>query len=438
MIDDTVEGRGVATFGVMLAGQAVSMFGSAMTGFALGVWVYQTTGSVTQFALISMFVMLPATLLSPLAGALVDRWDRRATLIASALVASLGAGLVLAVVSLAQLAVWQVYAANLLGSLAAAFQLPAWSATTTLLVPRRHLARASGLQQAAASVGTVLAPLFGGVLLSTVGLKAILITDLVTFGVAVVSLLMVHVPRPPASAAGQRGRGTLLAEAAVGWHYIREHPGLLALLLTFAVFNFSSGVVQVLVTPLVLSFASATVLGKVLTVGALGPLVGGALMGAWGGPRRRIHGILGALMLAGSVLLLGGLEPNAPLVAMAIFAYLVCFPVMVGCSQAIWQSKVEPDLQGRVFAVRRMIAVGAMPLAFALTGPLADHVFEPLLAPGGALVGTVGRLIGVGPGRGIGLMIVLMGLVVLATSVVAWRYPRLRAVEDEVPDAATR
>lgn len=430
------EGRRLTIFGVILTGQVVSLFGSALSGFAVGVWVYQKTGSVTQFGLISLFVVLPGTLLSPLAGALVDRWDRRWTLILSDAVAALGTVVILAMVSLDRLAVWHVYVASLLSSTAGAFQFPASGAVTTVLVPKRHLARASGIQQTAAGIGTILAPLLGGVLLATVGLRVILVADLVSFVFAVVALLAVRIPRPAESAVGAAARGgSILRQAQFGWLYIRQRPGLLALLLVFAVLNFGTGVVQVLITPLVLSFGSVEVLGKVLTVGSAGSLVGGALISAWGGPRRKVHGIFASLLVAGLVLLLGGLEPNAPLVSGAVFVYLLAFPVTVACSQAIWQVKVEPDIQGRVFAMRRMIAVSAMPVAFAVTGPLADHVFEPLMAPGGALAGTVGRVLGVGAGRGVGLMIMLMGLLILATVVVAWRNRRLRDLETEIPDA---
>jgi MFS family permease len=429
------ERRGVRTFAWIWLGQVVSLFGSSLTGFGVGVWVYQQTGSVTQFALLGLFAVLPITLLSPLAGALVDRWDRRRTLIASDSVAALGTLFILTMSLAGRLEVWHLYLANLVAALAGAFQYPAFTATTTLLIPKRHLARASGLQQVGAAAGTVFAPLAGGLLLARFGLEVLVSIDLATFAVAMAVLAVVRIPRPPVSAAGREGSGSLWREAAYGWSYIRKRPGLVALLALFAVFNFGSGIVQVLVTPLVLSFATAAVLGQVLTFGAVGPLLGSALMGVWGGPRRKVTGILVFLGLAGSILLLGSLEPSAPLVAAAVFGFLFCLPVVTASSQAIWQVKVDPDVQGRVFAIRRMIAATAMPVAFAIGGPLADYVFEPLMAPGGALAGTVGRLIGVGPGRGIGLMIALMGVMILASLAVAARNPRLRRLEDEIPDA---
>jgi DHA3 family macrolide efflux protein-like MFS transporter len=145
--------------------------------------------------------------------------------------------------------------------------------------------------------------------------------------------------------------------------------------------------------------------------------------------------IFAALLLQALVLFLGGARASAPLITAAAFLYLLGFPIINACSQAIWQTKVAPDVQGRVFAMRQMIALSCMPLAQLAAGPLADFVFKPLLAAGGPLAGSLGRIMGVGPGRGIGLLLMALGIANLLVLAAAWSYPRLRGVEDEVPDA---
>lgn len=157
-------------------------------------------------------------------------------------------------------------------------------------------------------------------------------------------------------------------------------------------------------------------------------------MSTWGGPKRRIHGIFAFTLVSGATLLLGGLQPSAALVAVAAFVFLFSAQIVGGCSQAIWQSKVEPDVQGRVFAVRRMVATATVPIALLVAGPLADYVFEPLLAADGPLAGNIGQIIGTGPGRGIGLLFVILGLLNLLAIAIAYSYPRIRKVEDELPD----
>lgn len=428
------ESRGMITFLVVWTGQVVSMLGSSLSGFALSVWVYQRTGSATKFALIAFVTMLPGILLSPVAGALVDRWDRRWAMI----LADTGSGCTTLVLALllweGRLELWHIYLLLAVSSSFNAFQFPAFSAATTLLVPERHLGRASGMTQMGSGIAEIVAPALAGALVVTLGPQGVLFIDVATFLFAVTTLLIVRIPRPAPSIEGAAARGSLLSEAASGWTFIRRRPGLLALLLLFATTHVSLGMMQVLVTPMILAFTSADVLGRVLSGAALGMLAGSLLMTVWGGPRRRVLGILGFLLLQGAVLMVGGLRPSATLIAVSGFVFLFCTPMIIGSSQAIWQSKVPPDLQGRVFAVRRMIAWSTLPLAYLVAGPLADRVFEPLLAEGGPLAASVGAWIGVGKGRGIALLFFVLGLFVLLVVAAASRYRRLRQLESELPD----
>ncbi|HWN40765.1 MAG TPA: MFS transporter, partial [Thermoanaerobaculia bacterium] len=252
---------------------------------------------------------------------------------------------------------------------------------------------------------------------------------------AVLSLLLVRIPAPPPSAAGRAAQGSILRQAAYGWSYIVRHPGLVGLLTFFALVNLLLGFVIVLVTPLVLSFSSAAELGVVLSAGSFGGLLGGLTMGAWGGPKQRIHGILGFSPFLGLGLLIMGLSPSVPLIAAGLFLFHFVVPIVNGSNQAIWQSKVEPDVQGRVFAMRRLLTQFTTPISFLLAGPLADYVFEPMLAPGGALSGSVGRWIGVGTGRGVGLLFIIMGGTLLISAASGYVFPRLRLLEKEIPDA---
>lgn len=430
---DSREPQGIRVFLAIWLGQVVSMFGSGLTGFALGVWVYQSTGSVTRFALIAFSSSLPTLLLSPVAGALVDRWDRRWALILSDAGAGLGTLAIAALLWTDRLEVWHLYGILALSSICTAFQWPAFSASLTMLVPRRHLGRAAGLSQMTQVAG-LLAPLAAGALLARIGLRGILLVDAATFLFALVVLLLVRIPRPEGSAA--RAAESISQAVAYGLRYLRERPGLMALLLVFAGTNFTVGMVQALLTPLVLSFASAAELGRVMTLAGTGMLLGSIVMSLWGGPERRVLGILLSMLLQGILLALGGWRESLPLITVAAFAFLFLNPVVNTCSQAIWQSKVAPDVQGRVFAIRRMVALGSLPLAYALAGPLADGVFEPWLAPGGALAGTVGAVVGVGEGRGIAFLFLLLGVATILGLVAAWSYPPLRRVDEILPDVS--
>jgi MFS transporter, DHA3 family, macrolide efflux protein len=421
-------------FAFVWVGQVVSLMGSGLTAFALGVWVFQTTGSTMQYSLLTICSRLPTILVAPLAGALIDRWDRRRAMILS----DVGAGLSILSIALlyilGALQIWHIYIALIINSALIAFQWPAYSAATTMLVSKKHYGRAAGMVQTAEALSLIVSPVLGGVLLLTIKLNGIFLVDCATFVFSILTLLLVRIPAPANSNEAAAGRKSLLREIAYGWRYITSRPGLMALLIFFAATNFLSGFILVLTTPLVLAFASASVLGMVFSVGGLGMLVGGVVLSAWGGPKRRIHGVLGSQLACGLCFILAGLRPSAVLIMIAAFFFFFSGTFISGCSQAIWQSKVPPDLQGRVFAVRRMVAWSSTPLAYLIAGPLAEYVFEPLLAVNGRYAGSIGRLIGVGPGRGIGLLFIVMGVLTLLIVCAGYFYPRLRLLEDEVTD----
>jgi hypothetical protein len=211
------------------------------------------------------------------------------------------------------------------------------------------------------------------------------------------------------------------------------------LLLYYAMVNFLLNFASVLSTPMILAVHSAAVLGGIQTATGAGMLAGGILMSTWGGPKtKRIPKVIGIITLAVTGLVVAGLR-SAPLFpGTGYFILLFFVPIASGTSMAVWQSKVPPEMQGRVFSVRSLISQSMMPLAFLIAGPLADRIFEPLLRDGGSLAYTVvGALLGTGPGRGIGLMFVLSGLMGVIVSGLAYLNPHIRDIEQELPDAVS-
>jgi len=195
------------------------------------------------------------------------------------------------------------------------------------------------------------------------------------------------------------------------------------------------GIASIAITPLILSLADPALLGMQMAIGGVGLLLGGVAMTTWGGPRRRVVGVLGFSMLAGLFLAAHGLRPSFALVVVAGFLFFLSVPIINASNATLWQSKVPADLQGRCFAIQRVLAEAAMPLAFCLAGPLAEHVFEPLMAVDGPLAGSIGLLIGTGPGRGLSLMFIVLGLSMVAIAAVAWSVRSIREVEQQLPDA---
>jgi len=421
--------QGMPAFITMWSGQFLSLVGSEMTAFGLGVYVYRQTGSATQFALITLFIFVPQILATVLAGVWADRYDRRHLLIIINVAATVASVILVAIVTAGALNVWIVYVMTFLFAICNATQFPPFAASVPLLVPKQHLGRANGMVQFALVTSWFLAPVLAASLLSVIGLRAIVAIDLVTFLVAIATLLLIDIPQPAPT--GQRR--SVLNEAVEGWRYILARPGLVGLLLFFAVANVDAGLRTSLATPMVLSFASTLSLGLIASAGGAAVILGSILMIVWGGPKRRMKLVLLAGMVFGAFTSLLGLAPSVPLIAVATFGLSFCLPLINAANAAIWQATVPSGMQGRVMATVRMVAWSTVPIVAVVAGPLADHVFNPLLAADGALAGSVGRVIGTGPGRGIGFMFLLAGLIPIVAGVLAMLSRPVRTVEDEGP-----
>ncbi|GAB2955754.1 hypothetical protein GCM10027280_50260 [Micromonospora polyrhachis] len=414
-------------------GQLVSLIGSSLTGFVLGVWVYQKTGSVTQFSLIFLANTLPVVLIAPFAGVLADRWDRRRLMLLSDLGAAIGTATLALLVAADNLAVWHIYLATALSAACSTVHQVSYQAMTPALVGKQHLARFNGLMQVSRAV-QIAAPLLAGTLVVTIGIGGVMVVDLVTFSVASLTLLLVRLPAEVTRPAGARDRQPVLREAAAGWHYLRQHRGLFHLMVLFGAYNFLFGIAGVLVQPLILSFASADTLGVLMFAGGAGLFVGSLVMGAWGGPARKVHAIFGGLALGGVALVLHSLAPSPWLIGVVASLFLFTLPVVNSSAMTLVQTKTEPSVLGRVLAAARVIGDSSIPLAYLLAGPLADGVFEPLMRTDGALADSVGRVIGTGEGRGTALVFAVTGALMVLIVALGWSRRPLREV-DRLPDA---
>jgi DHA3 family macrolide efflux protein-like MFS transporter len=423
------------TFLLIWLGQLFSILGSGLSGFALGVWIYQQTGRATPFALTVLFGNVPRLLIMPVAGSLADRWNRRLIMILADTGAALSTVALVFLLFFGDLQIWHIYIIVVVSSVFSSFQEPAYMASITMLVPKKDFARANGMSQMGQAIGSIVTPLLAGILFVAIGLRGIILIDLATFFLAVSPLLIIHIPQPELKESSSEKK-SISSDFARGWRFVSSRRGLLGLLLYYAMANFLVNVVAVLNTPMILAVHSAAVLGGIQTAMGLGMLSGGLLMSTWGGPKTlRIPKVIGFITLSVLGLVVAGLRTNPFFPGAGFFILLFFVPIASGTSMAIWQAKVPPEMQGRVFSVRSLISQSMMPLAFLISGPLADYVFEPLMREGGMLANTwIGALLGTGPGRGIGLMFVISGLLGVIVSGLTYLNPRIRNVEQELPD----
>lgn len=433
-MEQQASSRSLRVFITICIGQLVSILGTGLTNFAVGIWVYQNTGSVTKFSLTILAMTVPSILISPFAGALVDRWDRRRTMIGGDLVAGLSSLAIAALLYWGRLQVWQVCAILAVATVAGMFHSLAYTASISLLVPKEHFSRASGLMQIGPAAAKVVSPLLAGLLMALIPIHLVVMIDFASFLVGVTVLLGVQIPRPATCGKSESAIGALLSEASFGWAYVKSRPGLVWLLVISTVTSFGLAMSDVVLVPMLLGMTSIGVVGQIASVAGLGMLGGSIALSIWGGPSRRVNGVLWFTALFGACLTLTGLYRSIPLIAIASFGFIFAIPLIEGCSQAIWLSKTPPDLLGRVSSVRNMIGLSASLFGCLIAGPLADKVFEPLLAADGPLATSVGRVMGVGTGRGLGLLLVALGLFTLLSVGAGHLSPRLRHVEDELPD----
>jgi len=435
---DLMAQRGLRSFVVIWATQIVSTLASGMSAFALSIWMYQQTRSATMMALVQVCFIAPFLVMSFFAGPMIDRHSRKLMMAVSDLTAVLGTtGVMLAFLSGVP-APWMLCVAAVLNGVGNAFQWPAFTAVMSTMVPRKHLGRANGLMALMDAGPGVVAPILAGALLPVFGIGGILAIDLGTFVLAAATILASRIPQPVRTEEGQTRHGGIIGEALFGFRYIFERRSLLMLQLFFLVGNLFSGMAFVLVAPMVLArnAMNPAILGSVQSAGAIGGVIGGLVMTAWGGFRKKTLGVfLGWTTTA----LFGFIAFGTALPLVAIIALTAVgaaiIPILNGSNQAIWQSKVAPDLQGRVFSARRLIAWITTPIAPLIGGALADKVFEPLLKSGDS---GVARLLepvfGTGDGAGTGLLISACGLVIVAASLFFWSMPAVKDAETLIPD----
>jgi MFS transporter, DHA3 family, macrolide efflux protein len=434
---------GMRVFILIWFGQLVSLIGSSLTDFALGIWVYQRTGSITQFSLIIISGSLPLIVISPLAGVLADRWNRRWVMILSDSGAALGTIAIALLIATNRIEIWHIYLATAISSTFSALQWPAYTAATTLLVPKQHLSRASGMMQLANSATQLISPVLGGVLLGIIHIEGIILLDFATFFVSLITLFLVRFPEinivntnetNETNDTKQVGRNSLLREVTSGWTYITAREGLLGLLIFMVTNNFFFSIFSVLLTPFVLSFTSTHVLGIIVSIGGIGSVASSLLISTWRGSQQLMYSLFGFQLLGGLCILCMGLYNSIPLLTLSIFLFSFGLPMIYGSNQVIWQRKVPPDLQGRAFAVRSMSGSLFRLLAYLISGPLVEKIFEPLMISNSPIAVSIGKIIGTGTQAGMSLIFIVIGCCTMLTTIAAYQYPPLRLVQNELPD----
>jgi DHA3 family macrolide efflux protein-like MFS transporter len=371
--------RPLAPFLTIWTGQVFSLLGSNLVQFALIWWLTQETGSATVLAIASMMAFLPQIFLSPFAGALVDRWSRRAVMIAADALIALATLALAALFALDAVTVWHIYALMFVRSLGTAFHWPAMQASTSLMVPEKHLARVAGLNQALEGAALIVGPPLGALLLDLLPMQGVLAVDIVTAMIAITPLLFIAVPQPQQAA---RTDGSVvrsvLSDMRDGFQYVWGWPGMVALIGITVVLKLAMTPAFSLIPLLVNQHfgGDAAQYSMVEAAVGIGLVTGGVALSAWGGFRRKIITTLSGVVILGMSFLALGMLPGGlfRLAVGAAFIMGLSIPFIDGPFMAIIQSAAAPEVQGRVFTLVGSLLSASSPIALAAAGPVADRL----------------------------------------------------------------
>jgi len=366
-------------FFTIWSGQAVSLLGSQLVQFALIWWLTKTTGSATILATASLVGLLPQVLLGPVIGALVDRWNRRLTMIAADTIIAI-ATVVLALLFLTgYVQIWHVYMIMFIRAAAGGFHWPAMQASTSLMVPQEHLSRIQGFNQMLNGALNIASAPLGALLLEVMSMQAILAIDVGTALLGITPLLFILIPQPEHRDGPQHGesQSSLWHDMLAGFRYMLSWPGLVMIAIMAALINFLLTPASSLLPILTMQHfgGGAFQLAGFESAWGIGVVIGGILLGIWGGFKRRILTSLMGLIIMGITVVAIGLLPSWAFI-IAIFLMLIigfANPITNGPLFAVLQSSVAPEMQGRVFTLVGSVAAAMSPLGLILAGPLADR-----------------------------------------------------------------
>ncbi|MDJ0515167.1 MAG: MFS transporter [Trichodesmium sp. MO_231.B1] len=424
------------TFFIIWGGQLVSTIGSNMTSFAIAIWAWELTGKATPLSLILFFTHTPTVIAACFAGVLVDRWNRKQLMIVGDTIAALSTIAILLLLLNNNLQIWHLYVTTAINGLFGYFQSLAYSASMSTIVPKQHYARCSAMSSLKRASSVILGPALAGTLYPVIGLKGILLIDVITCIIAATTLLLVHIPHPLIPETENFSNKKIFSKLTFGFRYILARPSLLALLIFLLTTNFVQQVEIAILPSMILARTNndSEILASVYMAFGVGGSIGAIIFSIWGGPKLRIHGMLigNASAEIAKVLLCLSRVPFMWILTGTTCGFFL--PWLESCNQAIWLSKVKPGIQGKVFASRFIIAQITTPLALGISGPLADNIFEPAMETGGSLANIFGGLFGTGAGAGMALQVGLFSSLGIVISLCGYHFHNLRNVEFILPD----
>lgn len=380
----------------------------------LSLWVFDQTGKAVPLLMVAFFAALPTVTGGSLAGVMADRWERRKVIVFTDAMQAIPTLLFIISFLTGHFAVWQLYLGVLAQAVFSTLQTPAIDASITLLVADNARDRANGLRQMMGPLSDLFAPILVAFLYGYLKVEGILLIDLLTFVLAVLVIARIDIPQPQQTAEGQHTQGSAFL-------FLRERPAMLIMCLFATLINFTLvGPLHLTIPYLMTLTHSERITGIITGIINIGPLVGAAAIGAWGGTRPRIYTITAGMLLAGFWMMIYGVVRTPLLLGASLFLLLMPLPAVTAMFTSIIQVKTPPDMQGRIFALLIQGAALLKPLSLLIVGPLVDYVLTPAF--------------GGDTGAGIGLLLILAGGLLMLITLGFYALPQLRHMETNLPD----
>ncbi|ALR99844.1 hypothetical protein ATZ33_00130 [Enterococcus silesiacus] len=412
----------------MWFGEMISSIGSGLSAFGIGILVFQMTSTATSVSLVTFFSFVPAIVLSPVAGVLADRYNRRTLMIVGDLFSALVLLVMWFLMINTTIQIWQICLCIGLNSVFVSLIDPCYRATVTDLLSEEEYSRASGLIQLASSAKFLLAPLAAGFLLTFVEVSTLVMFDICTVFLTIITLYYVKktVELPTTKI---KNKNHVLADLKSGWQVIHKQYGVLVLLLIMSTVTFFIGFIETLFTPMLLSYTSVQVLGTIQSIGAIGMLVSSVFIGIFNLNKHLRRNMIICLALAGIFIILIGSTTNVIVIGWMLFLFFFTLPFINTGIDVLIRGNIPNEAQGRVWGIVSVISQLGYVFAYATSGILADYVFNPLLKKEGILAESFGKIIGVGPSRGIGLLFMILGLGTIILSCCLWKSKEINRLE---------
>lgn len=398
-------------FMLLWSGQLISAIGSGLTSFGLGVYVFNQTNSASQMALVTLLAFMPALLLSPIAGVLADRYDRRLLMVAGDGLSMVGLLFILFCMANGKAELWQICVGVTISSVFSSLLEPAYKATVTDLLTPKKYTKASGLMGIAGSAKYLISPIIAGILLAVSDIKLLIIIDICTFFVTVAATLVV---KHGLKSKKVEQRTSFFQEFSDGWIAISKNKGILVLVMMGAVITLFLGVVQTLSAPMILAFKGSATLGIAETICATGLLLSSVLIGSMSIKKNYTKILCIALFCAGIFMAVFGLKENMVLICISGFIFFSALPFANGSLDYLLRTNIPNDLQGRAWGLIGIISQLGYVVAYAFSGLIADNI---------------GEKFNIGVGRGAGILIVIAGLLLSVTAIILYTIKSVKKLE---------